>query len=106
MTINANVNSEREPGRQPNVNQAQHRIKEIEVQDALLSPRLDEARTILIALESEAWTALHTAENTDESFADRTFAQDVVNDCFLAVRSLEVLVCSAGVLHQPLRVLD
>jgi len=106
MAVNANLDSEREPGRKPNVNQAQFMVKEIEVQDALLSSRPHEAGTILTVLESETWTALHAAENTDESFVDRTFAQDFVDDRFLAVKSLKELVWSAGLLRQPLRVLD
>ena len=39
MTVDANLGSEREPSGEPDVNQAQIRIKEIKVQDALLSPR-------------------------------------------------------------------
>jgi hypothetical protein len=65
------------------VNQAQFKVKEKEVTDTLLLPRPDKARTILTTHESETWIALHRAENKDESFADRTFAQDFVDDRFL-----------------------
>jgi hypothetical protein len=106
MTVDANLGSEREPGGEPDVNQAQIRIKEIKVQDALLPPRVDQAGTILTVLDFEAWAALHAAKNADESLADRTLSQDLVDNRFLAMRSLKELVFGASLLRQSLRVLD
>jgi hypothetical protein len=106
MTVDADLDGEREPGRQPDVDQAQFGIEEVEVQDALLSACFDQVGTTLAGGQPEAGAAFHAAEDTDQAFADRSFSEDGLDDRLLAMSPLKESIRGAGLLGQALGVID
>ena len=106
VAVDVDLDGEREPGRQPDVDQAQVGIEEVEVEHALLPACVDQAGAVLAGDQLEAGAAFHAAEDADQPFADRPLSQELVDELVLAVGALEVVVLGAGLLGQALGVID
>jgi hypothetical protein len=88
------------------MDQAQFGVEEVEVHDALLAAGLDQAGAALAGDQPKAGAAFHAAEDTDQSFADRSLAEDRIDDRLLAMSPLKELVFGAGLPGQALGVVD
>src|SRR5262249_32517019 len=95
------------PGLQADMDQAQLRVEEVEVQHALLPPRIDQARASLATDELEAGAAFHAAEHGDQALDEvRSLAQDLIDEPVLAVGPPEEAVFDAGLLGRSLGAVD
>src|SRR5579883_2606681 len=107
VAIDVDLDREREPGRQADVDQAQLRVEEVGVQDALLPPRIDQARSALAGGQPEAGAALHAAEDDDQALDQvGSLSQDLVDQLVLAMGPLKEAVVAAGFLGHLLGVVD
>ena len=107
VAVDVDLDREREPGRQADVDQAQLGIEEVEVQDALLPPRVDQARSALAGGQPEAGAALHAAEDDDQALDQvGSLSQDLIDQLVLAMGPLKEAVFDAGFLGHPLGVVD
>ena len=106
VAVDVDLDGEREPSRQPDVDQAQVGIEEVEVEHALRPACVDQAGAVLGVGQLEAGAAFHAAEDADQPFADRPLSQKLVDELILAVGALEVVVLGAGLLGQALGVID
>ena len=102
VAVDVDLDGEREPGRQPDVDQAQLGIEEVEVEHALRSACVDQAGPVLGVDQLEAGAAFHAAEDADQPFADRPLSQQLVDQLVFAVSTLEVVVLGTGLLGQAL----
>ena len=73
MAVDANLDRQREPRLQPNVHQAEIRIKEVEVQAEATPPRIDQVWLALPIGDLEAGAGLQRAEHADQSFGHPIF---------------------------------
>ena len=85
VAVDVDLDGEREPGRQADVDQAQLGIEEVEVQDALLPARVDQAGAVLAGDQLEAGAALHAAEDADQALEDRSLSEDLIDQLVLAM---------------------
>ena len=94
--MDIDLDAEGEPSCQPDVDQAQVGIEEVEVEHALRPACVDQAGAVLGVGQLEAGAAFHAAEDADQPFADRPLSQELVDELILAAGRLEVLVLGAG----------
>src|SRR5262249_5907547 len=81
--------------------------EEVEVQDALLPPRIDQARSVGAGGQPEAGAALQAAEDTDQALDQiGSLSQDLIDQLVLAMGPLKEAVFDAGLLGHPLGVVD
>ena len=67
VAIDIDLDGERQPGLQANVDQAELSIEEVVIKDSLLPESADELRAIGTGYECKGRTGFLSAENTDES---------------------------------------
>src|SRR6516165_1371779 len=106
VTIDVDLDGQREPSRQADVDQPQLGIEKVEVQDALLAALVAQAGAGLGGDELEAGTAFHTAEDTDQALENGPLPENLIDQFVLAALALKEAVFSPGFLGQTLGVLD
>jgi hypothetical protein len=106
VTVDIDLDGEREPSGQADVDLAQISIHEVEVEHALGSACVDQSRAPLAVDELEAGASLHAAEDADQSIKDGSLSQDLFDEFVLAVMALKKSVFSAGLLGQSLGIVD
>ena len=106
MAVDVDLDSERQPGLQADVDQAELRIEEVVIEDPLLPGSADELRPFGAGHECEGRTGFLGAEDADESLGDALVADEVVGPLVLAELAGAIHVGAAGLLRPALGMLD
>ena len=101
VAIDVDLDSERQPGLQAHMDQAELRIKEVIIEDSLLPGSADELGPFGARHECEGRTSFLSAEDTNESLGDALIADEVVGPLVLAELPCAIHVGSAGLPAQP-----
>src|SRR5262249_41376079 len=94
VTVDVNLGGEREAGLNPNVTEAELRVEEVEVEDALGPAGENEPGPAVAITEFDRAAGLLTTEDADQPFAESACADLLLDEVFLAMASLEVDVRS------------
>jgi hypothetical protein len=78
VAIDVDLDSEREPGLQADVDQAELGIEEVVIEDPLLSVSADELGPLGAGHEGEGRTGFLSAEDADESLGDSLVADEAL----------------------------
>ena len=110
MAVEVDLDGEREPGLEADVEQAEAAVQEVEVEEEALPPRRADHRTPLPIGESKAAARLDRGEDAHEAVGDPVAAGDLAGALVLAHGGLEVLPGTTralrhlvGVRPEPLR---
>src|SRR5262249_7275209 len=92
MAVDVNLERIREPGLHAEVEQAKVGVEEVVVEDALRTPGEDQARSPVAIAELDRAAGFLAAQHTDQSLAEAALADDLLDQVFLAVLALQVVV--------------
>ena len=106
VAVDVDLDGERQPGLQADVDQAELGIEEVVVEHPLLSGSTDELGPFGAGHECEGGTGFLGAEDADESLGDALVADEVLGPLVLAELAGAILVGAAGLLRPVLGMLD
>jgi hypothetical protein len=106
MAIDVDLDGERQPGLQTNVNQSELGIEEAIIKNPLLPRPTDELRTIGTRYERKGRTRFLGGEDADEPLGGALIADEVLCSLVLAELASAILVYAAGLPGPALSVLD
>ena len=106
VAVDVDLDRERQPGLQADVDQAELRIEEVIVEHALLPGSADELGPFGAGHECEGRAGFLGAEDADESLGDALVADEVLGPLVLAELAGAIDVGAAGLLRPALGVLD
>src|SRR5713101_7701215 len=90
VAVDVDLGGEREPSLHADVAEAEFRIQEVEVEDALGPAGEGEPGPTIAVAEFDRAAGLLAAEDADEALAETAFADLLLHEVFLAVASLKV----------------
>ncbi len=112
VAVDVDLDGKREPSLQADVDQAELRIEEVEVQHPLRPTSEDEPRTFRAVQQLHRAASFHAAEDGDQAFGDAARSDVLGNEGFLALVALQKLIRrlrfprqGLGVVHERLRLL-
>ena len=106
VAVDVDLDGERQPGLQADVDQAELGIEEVVVEHPLLSVSTDELGPLGAGHECEGRTGFQSAEDADESLGDALVADEVVGPLVLAELAGAIDVGAAGLPSPFLGMLD
>ena len=106
VAIDVDLDSERQPGLQANVDQAELGIEEVVIEDPLLPGSADELGPVGTRHKREGRTRLLGAEDTDKSLGDTLVADEVLGPLVLAELAGAIQVDSASLPRPALSMRD
>ena len=106
VAVDVDLDGERQPGLQADVDQTELGIEEIVVEDALLSLPTDELGPLGSGDEREGRAGFQSAEDADEPLGNALVADEVLGPLILAELAGAIHVGAAGLLRPVLGVCD
>ena len=106
VAVDVDLDGERQPGLQADVDQAELGIEEVVVEDPLLPGSADELGPLGARHECEGRTGFLSAEDADESLGDALVADEVVGPLVLAELAGAIHVGAAGLPRPALGMRD
>ena len=100
MAVDVDLDGERQPGLEADVDQAELTVEEVVVEDALLSGSAHELRPFRAGHECERGTGFQGTEDAHESFGDALVSNEVERPLVLAELAGAILVGATG-LRRP-----
>jgi hypothetical protein len=99
VAIDIDLDSQRQPGLQANVNQAELRIEEIVVENPLLPGSAHELRPTGARHDCERGTGFQGAEDAGQSLGDALIADEILGPLVLAELAGAIHVVTGGLLR-------
>src|SRR5450759_707082 len=105
VSVEIDLDREREPGLQPNVDQPEDRIHKIKVQTQTFRLIADQMRTVLAELQLEALGLFHSRKHADQAFADSIPLGHGPGFRFFVQLAAHMTIGTTGLCRHGLRVL-
>jgi len=105
VAVDANLHQQGEPRLQADMQQAEFRIEEVEIEGQTLASCIDQTRSFLSRNHFETLTRFNSPHHADQAFSDSLVSGDVLGQCFLAVWPVEIYVPTPGAFGELLSVI-
>src|SRR5205814_5214570 len=106
VAIDVDLDGERQPGLQADVDQAELGIEKVVIEDPLLPRSADELRSIGAGDECKGGTGFLGAQDADKSFEDALVSYELLSPLVLAELAGAILVGAASLPRPVLGVID